>query len=175
VTTGARLADSAVPVSDVEAAISRTGANMAHLELGDDPLFPTAILRGRHLVGSPLDDRRLLAAWRPLHARETGAIRYRWAIDPKFAGPLPAWVGPENGWTPGRRGDAEALVEVPDRQPLFTARLVTPLVLADMLELLGRAIEREDDMSELARAYLDEAIPKVRRDAASWVQELHAL
>jgi len=174
VTTGARLPGSAVPVTDVEAAISRTGANLAHLELGDDPLFPTAILRGRHLVGSPLDDRRLLAAWRPLHARETGAIRYRWAIDPKFAGPLPAWIGPEDSWEPSRGGDAAALAEVPDRQPLFTARLITPIVLADMLELLGRAIERGDDTSELARSYLDEAMPKVRRDAANWVQELHA-
>ncbi len=43
-----------------------------------------------------------------------------------------------------------------------------------MLELLGRAIERGDDTSELARIYLDEAMPKLRRDAAAWVQELHA-
>ena len=71
---------------------ARIRANLARLELGDDPLFPTAILRGRRLVGSPLDERRLLAAWRPLHARETGAIRYRWAVEPKYAGPLPAWV-----------------------------------------------------------------------------------
>jgi GGDEF domain-containing protein len=173
-TTAARIPGSAVPVTDTEAAIGRVCANLAHLELGQDPLFPTAILRGRRLVGSPLGDRRLLAAWRPLHARETGAIRYRWAIDPKFAGPLPAWIGPEDSWQPSRRGDAAALAEVPDRQPLFTARLVTPIVLSDMLDLLGRAIERGDDTSELARAYLDEAMPKVRRDAASWVQELHA-
>ena len=173
-TTGARLPGTRALEADVEAAIARVCSNLAHLELGADPLFPTAILRGRRLVGGPLEDRPLLEAWSPLHARETGAIRYRWAIDPKFAGPLPAWVGPEATWVPSRLGDAEALAEVPDRQSLFTARLVTSLVLADMLELLGRAVERGDDTSELARSYLDEAMPKVRRDAANWVQELHA-
>ena len=172
--TDGRFPDTLVHETDVEAAIARIRANLARLELGDDPLFPTAILRGRRLVGSPLDERRLLAAWRPLHARETGAIRYRWAVEPKYAGPLPAWVGPEATWLPDRRGDAEAIVEDPGRRARIAERLLIPLVLADMLELLGRAIERGDDASELARSYLDEAMPKVRRDAANWVQELHA-
>jgi GGDEF domain-containing protein len=160
--------------TDAEAAIAQISANLARLELGADPLFPTAILRGRELVGSPLDDRPLLAAWQSGRTRETGAIRYHWAVDPRFAGAMPAWIGPQESWVPSRRGDAEALADSPDRQPLFTARLVTPLVLADMLELLGRAIRREDDTSELARGYLEEAFPKLRRDAANWVQELHA-
>ena len=158
----------------MEAAIAKICANLARLQLGDDPLFPTAILRGRRLVGSPLEDRPLLEAWRPLRARQTGAIRYRWAVEPKYAGRLPAWVGPGESWEPNRLGDAEAFADTPDRQPLFTARLVTPIILADMLELLGHATEREDDTSDLAREYLDEAMPKVRRDAANWVQELHA-
>jgi GGDEF domain-containing protein len=173
-TAPGRLPGAPVLETDVGAAIARIRATLARLELGDDPLFPTAILRGRRLVGSPLDERRLLNAWRPLRARETGAIRYRWAVEPRYAGPLPAWIGPESSWEPSRLGDAAALADSPDRKPILTARLVTPIVLADMVELLGQAIERGDDASELARAYLDEAMPKVRRDAASWVQELHA-
>jgi hypothetical protein len=109
----------------VEAAIARIRANVAHLQLGDDPLFPTAILRGRRLVGGPLGDRPLLEAWRPFRARETGAVRYRWAVEPKSAGPLTAWVGPEDSWEPSRLGDAQAFADTPDRQPLFTARLIT--------------------------------------------------
>ncbi len=159
---------------DAEAAIARASANFRRLEVGDDPLFPTAILRGRRLLGCPLDDRSLLAAWRPGRTRETGAVRYRWAVDPRHAGAPPAWVGPEAGWAPSRPGDAEALADSPDRKPSFVARLITPLVLADMLEVLGQAVDRADDGAELALCYLDEALPKVRRDAASWVQELHA-
>ncbi len=158
----------------IDVAVAHICANLARCELGEDPLFPTAILRGRRLVGRPLDERRLLDAWRPLWVRETGAVRYRWAVEPKYAGPLPAWIGPETTWEPTRFGYASALAEDPGRKPAFVARLLTPLVLADMLELLGQAIERGDDASELARAYLDEAMPKVRRDAAGWVQELHA-
>ncbi|HEY5433638.1 MAG TPA: hypothetical protein VIK13_00270, partial [Candidatus Limnocylindrales bacterium] len=148
-TTGDRIPGSPVIEVDVGAAVAQISANLARLELGTDPLFPTAILRGRRLVGSPLDDRPLLAAWRPGRTRETGAIRYRWAVDPRYAGPMPAWIGPESTWEPSRLGDAAALADAPDRQPLFTTRLVTPIVLADMLELLGRAIERGDDTSEL--------------------------
>jgi len=172
--TGGRRPGSPDLELDVEAAVARVSANLARLDLGADPLFPTAVLRGWRLVGSPVDEHRLLAAWRPGRTRETGAIRYRWAVDPKYAGPLPAWVGLETTWEPSRLGDAAALADAPDRQPLFTARLITPIVLADTLELLGRAVERADDDSELAREYLDEALPKVRRDAANWVQELHA-
>jgi GGDEF domain-containing protein len=158
----------------VAGAVARIAASLDQLGIADDPIFPTAILRGRRLIGRPIDDRALLEAWRPRLPRETGAIRYRWAVDPGFAGPVPPWIGPEVDWTPRRPGDAAALADSPDRKPAYTGRLVTPLVLADMLELLGRAIDRDDDLSSLAQGFLEEALPKIRRDAAGWVQELHA-
>jgi GGDEF domain-containing protein len=60
------------------------------------------------------------------------------------------------------------------RETDFSDRLIAPIVLADTLDLLEEARRRDDDWARLARAYLDEAMPKVHRDAAGWVQELHA-
>jgi GGDEF domain-containing protein len=158
----------------VEDAIAAANRNLAHLGVDDDPLFPTAILRARRRTRMPLDERVLLESWRHVTPRETGAVRYRWAISPRFVRPLPDWVGPASTWVPWRPRDARDLAQRPDRADQITDGLVTPLVLADMLDLLEASLHRSDDWARLARAYLDEALPKVRRDAAGWVQELHA-
>jgi GGDEF domain-containing protein len=53
-------------------------------------------------------------------------------------------------------------------------RLLTPIILSDTLDLLSEASRQPGAHGELAQAFLDEALPKVRRDAAGWVQELRA-
>ena len=53
-------------------------------------------------------------------------------------------------------------------------RLLTPIILSDSLDLLEDVSHRPGDSGVAARAFLDEALPKARRDAAGWVQELRA-
>jgi len=52
-------------------------------------------------------------------------------------------------------------------------RLITPLVLADSLDLLASVVEGDGPSRRLAATILDESLPRARRDAAAWVQELH--
>ncbi len=51
---------------------------------------------------------------------------------------------------------------------------MTPLILADSLQLLVDASARTDACGDLARGFLDEALPKARRDAAGSVLESRA-
>ena len=53
-------------------------------------------------------------------------------------------------------------------------RFVTPIVVADMIDLVVATIARAGPAADFARDVLDDALPKLRRDAAAWVQELHA-
>ena len=140
----------------------------------DDPLFPIAVLRGDALLGSDPDPRDLLASWTPGVTRETGAVRYRWAMNPRFIAPWPAWIGPQTSRVPWRARDAAAWAERPQRSIEDIERLLTPLILADSLQLLVDAGERADECGDLARDFLDEALPKARRDAARWVLESRA-
>jgi GGDEF domain-containing protein len=158
----------------VEAAMARASRNLARLGLDDDPLFPTAVLRARRRTRMPLDECALLEAWRTTTPREAGAARYRWPISPRFTRSLPSWVGREDTWIPWRPREAIALQADRDHLATFTSRLITPLVLADVLDLLDAAVDRGDDWSRLARELLAEALPKVHRDASEWVQENHA-
>jgi GGDEF domain-containing protein len=140
----------------------------------DDPLFPIAVLRGDAILGSDADPMGLLESWTPRGTRETGAVRYRWAMNPKFSPVWPAWIGPPTSWIPWRARDAAAWAERPQRANEDIERLLTPLILADSLQLLIDAGERADDCGDLARDFLDEALPKARRDAAGWVLESRA-
>jgi hypothetical protein len=159
----------------IDGAIERATANLLReTDPEIDPLFPTAVVRGCRLLGRALDVAPLLESWRFGSTRDSGAIRYRWAMIPRLAGPPPAWVPPEGEWAAWRPLDAMALAEMPDRREAFEARLLTPIILADMIQLLADAAQRDDEAGVLARSYLDEARPKLRRDAVEWVQERHA-
>jgi GGDEF domain-containing protein len=145
----------------------------------DDPLFPIATLRGHHQLGLEADESALLARWKPGLTRQTGSVRYRWGIDLRFAGEgfagrYPAWIGPIDSWQPWRDGDIRAWAERPERGLEEVERLVTPLVLTESLDFLVTASGRSDASGSLARSFLDEALPKVRRDAAMWVLEIRA-
>ena len=166
-------------VTSVDRAIERASDALRGRQTSDDPLFPIAMQRGLTLTGGETDEAAILAAWTPGITRETGAIRYRWAINPRFAGPpfartMPAWVGPPDSWTPWREGDASLWAERPNRPDMFVEWLVTPLILADSLQLLADNAGRSDRRGDLARGFLDEALPKARRDAAAWVLESRA-
>ncbi len=161
-------------IADGSAAIARTGTD-------DDPLFPVAVLRGRRDVGLDVDAGDLLSRWAPGVTRETGAIRYRWGIyprfpgiTPRFTGSFPEWIGPIESWQPWRTADATAWAERAARPLEDIERLLTPIILTDSLDLLSDIARRSGASGDLARAFLDEALPKVRRDAAGWVQELRA-
>jgi Diguanylate cyclase, GGDEF domain len=156
---------------------------VAALPLDADPLHPAAILRARRTTGEPASAAPLLRAWERLAVRETGVLRYRWHLDGRFAGTTPAWVGPESTWVPWRPADAHALAAVPDRSAQFCADLLTPIILADAIQLLrdasggtGARRSRRDGPSpaDPADRLLEEAMPKLRRDAAAWVQERHS-
>jgi hypothetical protein len=161
-------------VQAVAEAIDRATAAVRDCDVDADPLFPMAILRGHELVGRPADADALLASWEPLSTRLTGSVRYRWPINPRFSGPLPAWAGEEATWQPWRPRDVAARPDRPDGLRTLVDRLLTPIILADALELLGGIEGRADATGELARLYVDEALPKIRRDAAAWVDETHA-
>jgi GGDEF domain-containing protein len=160
--------------SDQRGAVDRASAAIRPLGPLDDQLFPVAVLRGRSILGLDHDERELLAFWAPGVTREIGSIRYRWAINPRFAGPSPSWVGRPMEWRPWRAKDVAAWNDRPDRSTQDIERLITPLVLSDSLELLVQASRREDEVGDLARSFLEEALPKARRDASAWVQELRA-
>jgi GGDEF domain-containing protein len=156
------------------AAIDRASATLQRCEPEDDPLFPLAILRGHGLIGRPTNPDALLSSWQPGVTRESGTVRYRWAIDPRFVHPLPVWVGPASTWLPWRPRDAAAIEDQPARLDAFVGRLLTPIILADVLDFLAEKNGRLDESGDLARGYLGEALPKIRRDAAIWVAETHA-
>lgn len=158
----------------IEHAIAMGSSAVAQATLADDPFFPIAVLRGRQELALEADPGPLLAYWAPGLTRETGTIRYRWAINPRFEGPYPAWVGPIDTWHPWRRADAAAWAERPQRGMEDIERLLTPLVLAESLDLLHIVGVRSDAQGDLARSFIDEALPKVRRDAALWVMETRA-
>ena len=159
----------------VDRARHRDGSSaVAQATLADDPFFPIAVLRGRQDLALEADAGPLLAYWAPGVTRETGTVRYRWAINPRFEGPYPAWVGPIDTWHPWRPADAAAWAERPQRGMEDIERLLTPLVLAESLDLLHAVGGRSDAQGDLARSFIDEALPKVRRDAALWVMETRA-
>lgn len=158
----------------VHLALVTGAAAVSRLRPNDDPLFPIAILRGRREQGLDGDPGPLLAQWAPGLTRETGTVRYRWGINPRFAGPYPAWVGPLEDWHPWRAADAIAWAERAARPLEDIERLLTPIILTDTLDLLSDLARGSDPLGELARSFLDEALPKVRRDAAGWVQELRS-
>jgi GGDEF domain-containing protein len=158
----------------VDRAIAAGSSAVARTGLDEDPLCPIALLHGRRDLGLDDDPARLIAGWAPGLTRETGTVRYRWGINPRFAGSFPAWVGPVDDWRPWRAADAAAWAERPTRQIEDIERLLTPIILTDTLDLLSEASLRQDASGDLARSFLDEALPKVRRDAAGWVQELRA-
>lgn len=159
----------------VEAAIATSASRLRALEPTIDPLFPTAILRGRGLLGRPVDPGPLLDGWESLTVGEVGKLRYRWNVNPRYPGPLPPWLGSESEWRAWRPRDAVALRETPEGRGRFVERLLTPIILADMVDFVGGLAEGEDEeLAALGRHYLDEALPKVRRDAMAWVGESHA-
>jgi GGDEF domain-containing protein len=164
---------------DAALALELGSAAVAGVGPRDDPLFPVAVLRGRRDLGLDADEGALLRRWEPGLTRETGSIRYRWAINPRFAGDgygdrYPAWIGPIDSWRPWRMRDIRAWAERRERGVEEIERLITPLVLTDALDLLAGASRRTDAIGSLARSFLDEALPKVRRDAATWVLEIRA-
>jgi len=160
-------------------AIERAADVIRRTESRADPLFPIALLRGHALVGRPADPDALIASWAKGVTRETGTLRYRWSINPRFAGPtfsepMPQWIGPPESWTAWRPADGSVWAERPERRYMFADWLLTPLILADSLGFLADVGERDDAHGLLARTFLDEALPRVRRDAAAWVLELRA-
>ncbi len=161
------------PVVDIERAIEHGSDAVAGTALTDDPLFPIAVLHGRRDLDLDADAEPLLRLWSRGVTSATGTVRYRWTINPRFAD-YPDWVGPIESWQPWRARDIEAWAERPNNRLRSVERLVTPLVLADSLGFLDEEATRSDASGDLARSFLDEAVPKARRDAAAWVQELHA-
>ena len=161
-----------------KSAIRRATANIRQLtDPLVDPLFPTAVLRGRRLVGAPVDEDAVVEVWRSRKTREVGSLRYHWEMNPLYAGPLPPWMGTQATWTPWRPRDAAAIDEVDpsaDRLDRLVARITTPILVADMIDLVVATIARAGPTAAFARDVLDDAMPKLRRDAAAWVQELHA-
>jgi hypothetical protein len=132
----------------------------------DDPLFPVAVLRGDALLGSDADAAGLLASWAPGVTSEVGSVRYRWRMDPRFVLDWPAWIGPRASWRPWRPRDAAAWADRKQRSSEDVERLLTPLILADSLQLLVEESERTDPTGDRARDFLDETLPRARRDAA---------
>jgi GGDEF domain-containing protein len=139
-----------------------------------DPLFQPALDRARRHAGLPVDPDAIVLTWARGGTRETGAIRYRWPIDPKFALVLPPLLGDRTTWVPWRPRDVAAAADRPEMLDRLVERLLTPLIIADSLEFLSEMAERQDDIGDLARAFIKEAMPKARRDAAGWVQEIQA-
>ena len=165
--------------ADPERAVEMASAAVAGIGVGADPLFPIAILRGRRQLGLDADERALLAHWAPGLTRLTGSIRYRWAINPRFAGPgfsprYPAWIGPIESWRPWRDKDIRAWAERSDRGFEDVERLITPLVLTESLDFLVQATGHPDPSGSQAQQFLEEALPKIRRDAAAWILEIRA-
>lgn len=74
----------------VQRAIADGEASIAGAHLDDDPLFPIAIIRGRREQGLDADPGPLLAHWAPGVTRQTGTIRYRWGINPRFSVHIPS-------------------------------------------------------------------------------------
>ena len=99
-----RYADDATP----DVAIEHASAALRICGPSSDPMFPIALLRGKALLGQDPDATALLERWAPGVTRETGSVRYRWPINPMFAGRWPAWVGPPATWQPWRTRDVAA-------------------------------------------------------------------
>jgi GGDEF domain-containing protein len=87
---------------------------------------------------------------------------------------MPPLVGDRTTWVPWRPRDVAAMTDRSEMLDRLVERLLTPLIIADSLEFLSVMGERTDDIGELARGFSKEAMPKVRRDAAGWVQESQA-
>lgn len=154
--------------------IGHAGAALRSCGLYDDPLFPGAILRGKGLLGAAADPFPLLTQWAPGVTTETGSVRYRWGMNPRLVADWPAWVGPPTSWNPWRTRDIAAWADRRQRSSEDIEQLLTPIILADSLELLVDASRRSDACGDLAREFLEEALPKARRDAAAWVLEIRA-
>ena len=162
-----------VATRGVEDALSRATARLGELRHPlVDPLFPAAILRGAARVGVPLSCDPVLRAWLATRGRLQGPGRYAWGIDPIYAGPLPAWVPPRASWQPWRSRDREALAADPGLRKPFSERLLTPIIVADNVELLH--VAARDEPEGPAQQLLDDAMPTLRRDAAGWAQEIHS-
>jgi GGDEF domain-containing protein len=157
----------------VAVAIERATAAILAADPRMDPLFPVAMLRGNALVGRPIDPDEMIREWAALTPRSTGAVRYPWALNPKFAGPRPPWIGPEASWIPWRPREAEVASQ-PGMADRLVEWLLTPIIVSDSLDLLSSVADRDDGVGAMARAMLRNAMPKARRDAATWVQETHA-
>jgi len=158
----------------VERAIADGSDAVTRTRPDDDPLFPIAVLRGHRDLGLEADAGTVLARWAPGVTRETGSVRYRWNINPRLAGELPPWVGTIGIWKPWRAADAAAWAERKGRSFEDIERLLTPIILTESLDFLSELARAPDARGELAQACLDEALPRARRDAAGWVQELRA-
>ncbi len=158
----------------VERSIADGSSGIARAGLHDDPLFPVALIRGRRDLGLDPEIADLLTSWAPGITRETGTARYRWGINPRHARSFPSWVGPIGSWQPWRTADAAVWAERAARPMEDVERLIKPIILTDTLDLLVEAGQRPDAAGDLARFFLDEARPKIRRDAAEAVLELHA-
>jgi GGDEF domain-containing protein len=161
------------PVALMESAQRATDA-VSVCELFSDPLFAVAMLRGKVRLGLHADHADILARWAAGVTRESGAARYRWAIDPRLGTEWPAWVGPQSSWRPWRARDKAAWAERAQRSIEDIERLLTPLIITDSLQLLVDAARRSGASGHAAEGFLDEALPKARRDAARWVLESRA-
>jgi GGDEF domain-containing protein len=161
-------------LSRVERAMASAGTNLVALEQPlVDGLFPAAVLRGRAMVGRPFDPDLVVAGWVGKATRPTGSARYPWSMDPRFAR-LPAWIPRRETWRPWRPREAAVWEEWVEGRDLFSAGFLTPIELADIIELVSEVAASASPLAGYARQVLDEAGPKLRRDAAAWAQEHHA-
>jgi GGDEF domain-containing protein len=150
----------------------RMGAHLAERQpfgATDDSLCAASIALHDHEAGGASRAPALIENW--LEVQTSGnpdsVRRYPWAISTLFH-PLPAYVPPREAWRAWRPSEeSERARDI----GLFEARLLTPFVLSDAVELLSRLAESGDGD---AATLLEQVLPIVRRDMARLVVGLHA-
>ncbi len=138
-------------------------------DAADDLLCAASIALHGPETGGPGPARAPIEHW--LGVQTSGnpdsVRRYPWAISTLFYR-MPPYVPPREAWRAWRPSEeSERARDI----GLFEARLLTPLVLSDAVELLGRLIETGDAD---AATLLERVLPVVRRDMARLVVGLHA-
>jgi GGDEF domain-containing protein len=159
----------------VKRSVVTTLANAAEALAGveplADPLFATTILTARAELGLSADPLPLLRFWTRSARSQVGRTRYRWTISTWPPLGAVAHVPDRQDWIPWRPGDAAVIDQF---RPAFEERLMTPLVIAEVIDWLSNVAADGSQASELASQFLSECRATARRDAAAYAQELHA-
>jgi hypothetical protein len=160
--------DALTTTQRAEDALARFAAAQSSIE---DPLLAVALTRG---AGAPSDPRRL-AQWlsdRQPHYGRDNAMRYRWGLSWRSEPGHEIYRRAEGArrlsWRPA---EAERLRSDPTA---YGRRFMEPIVLAVQLRFWGdlAANDADPELAATAAGFLEEALPVMEHDVASWFAAL---